>query len=146
MKIDRAKALKKQVEAIGKMGLEDLKDKFEELHGFSCGATNVRNIRQRIIYKIQEVYFGGLADADARFLDRIADADGLSNLVCEAPKKILNVAGTRFCRTWKGKDHEAVRLQDGSYEYNGKAYRSLSAVAQAITGTHWNGKAFFGVK
>ena len=39
-----------------------------------------------------------------------------------------------------------VVLPDGSYELNGQRYRSLSAAARAITGTHWSGPAFFGVK
>ena len=146
MKIDREKALRKQVEAVAKMGLDDLKAKFEELYGFTCGPTNVRNIRQRIIYKIQEVYFGTLSDADAAFLDRIADADALANLERVPPKRLLSTPGTRFCRSWKGEVHEAVRLHDGTFEYKGTSYGSLSAVAYAITGTHWNGKAFFGVK
>ena len=146
MKIDKEKVLRKQVEAVSKMKLDDLKAKFEELYGFPCGATNVRNIRQRIIYKIQELYFGTLSAADAAYLDRLADADALSNLVTASPKRLVTTPGTRFCRTWKGEMHEAVRLFDGRFEYKGTAYQSLSAVAFAITGTHWNGKLFFGVK
>ena len=42
--------------------------------------------------------------------------------------------------------YEAVVRDDGRYEYDGEIYSSLSAVAKAITGTHWNGRLFFGVK
>ena len=42
--------------------------------------------------------------------------------------------------------HEVSAVGDGTYEYNGAVYKSLSAVARLITGTRWNGKLFFGVK
>ncbi|CCO22330.1 DUF2924 domain-containing protein [Maridesulfovibrio hydrothermalis] len=36
--------------------------------------------------------------------------------------------------------------RDSGYEYDGRIFRSLSAVAREITGTRWNGKIFFGLK
>ena len=56
------------------------------------------------------------------------------------------VKGTRFQRDWKGKTYEVIVHEDGQYEYDGVKYRSLSAIADRITGSHWNGKKFFGVK
>ena len=53
-------------------------------------------------------------------------------------------AGTRFIREFKGKKHEVTALDKG-FNYNGKTYKSLSAIANEITGTRWNGKKFFGV-
>ena len=52
----------------------------------------------------------------------------------------------RHVRFWKGERYETTVRDDGRYEYNGEIYSSLSAVAKAITGTHWNGRLFFGVK
>ena len=52
--------------------------------------------------------------------------------------------GTTLVRRWRGKDYYVKVLDDG-YEYDGVIYRSLSAVAKAITGSHWNGPLFFGV-
>jgi len=48
-------------------------------------------------------------------------------------------------RFWKGQDHEVMREGD-AFLYRGKTYRSISAVARAITGTRWNGWSFFGLK
>lgn len=53
--------------------------------------------------------------------------------------------GTRLLREWHGATHEVLVLSHG-LEYGGKTYRSLSAVARAITGTHWSGPIFFGIK
>ena len=59
--------------------------------------------------------------------------------------KKFNVAiGTKFIREFKGGKYEVVTV-DGGFNFNGKLYKTLSAVANIITGTHWNGKKFFGV-
>jgi hypothetical protein len=39
-----------------------------------------------------------------------------------------------------------VTVRDFDYEWEGRPYKSLSSAARAITGTHWNGKVFFGLK
>ena len=53
--------------------------------------------------------------------------------------------GTRLLREWQGTTHE-VRVLDAGFDYAGQTYKSLSAVARAITGTPWSGPLFFGIK
>jgi hypothetical protein len=53
--------------------------------------------------------------------------------------------GTQMIRQWQDTTHTVTALAEG-FEWNGRNYKSLSAVANAITGTNWNGFAFFGVK
>ena len=55
------------------------------------------------------------------------------------------IAGTRLVREWKGVEH-SVTVRDDGYEYQGRPYKSLSAIARLITGTRWNGWTFFGLK
>lgn len=59
-------------------------------------------------------------------------------------KKFEVTIGTKFIREFKGEKYEVVAV-DGGFIFNGKLYKTLSAVANVITGTHWNGKKFFGV-
>jgi len=54
-------------------------------------------------------------------------------------------AGTKFIREYQGRKHEVTALEKG-FEYKEIFYKSLSAIANEITGTRWNGKIFFGVK
>jgi len=54
-------------------------------------------------------------------------------------------AGTKLIREYQGKNHEVFVLEKG-YQYQNKFYRSLSAIANEITNTRWNGKVFFGLK
>ena len=53
--------------------------------------------------------------------------------------------GSRLAREWQGRTHVVTVTPDG-FEYDGKAFRSLSAIARAITGTAWSGPLFFGLK
>lgn len=54
-------------------------------------------------------------------------------------------AGNRLIREWNGKRHVVDVARDG-YIWNGKTWRSLSAIAQEITGAKWSGPRFFGVR
>ena len=55
------------------------------------------------------------------------------------------MTGTRLIREWQGVEHTATVLDDG-FEHQGRRYKSLSAVARAITGTRWNGPLFWGLR
>lgn len=144
--IDARTAVGREIAALHGLNFAALKGKFKELYGFDCSQTNVRNLRRRLTYRIQEIYFGGLSLDDATYLDEIAKIDPLSNLEAISPKKLTKTPGTRFTRVWKGIMHEAIVTDEGGLEYDGKRYRSLTAIANKITGSHWNGKVFFGVK
>ena len=54
--------------------------------------------------------------------------------------------GTRLVREWQGKAHVVTIGADKVIRWEDREYRSLSQVAKAITGTHWSGPAFFGLK
>ena len=138
--------IKRQIDRIYRMNLAELREKFNELFGFEPGQTNVVNLRHRLAYRIQELHFGGLSDNDKEILTRIADGDPMANLQNKTKGMISKLRGTRYQRVWKGKKYEVIVLGDGTFEYDGTVYQSLSAIAREITGTRWNGKLFFGVK
>lgn len=141
-----AQILKRQIDALQTKNMLELKEKFQELNGFDCGNTTVRNLRKRIAYRLQELYNGGISDTDLGILGDIADKDPLANLKVIAAKKITKLRGTKYYRVWKGSKYEVTVAGEDEFVYNGEIFRSLSAVARKITGTRWNGKVFFGVK
>jgi hypothetical protein len=55
------------------------------------------------------------------------------------------ITGTRLLREWQGVEQVVTVTKDG-FEWQGRPYKSLSAIARAITGTRWNGWTFFGLK
>jgi hypothetical protein len=73
------------------------------------------------------------------------DLDGGDPTRRRQPAKDRPIAGTRLVRGWQGVEH-CVTVRDDDFEYQGRPYKSLSAVARAITGTRWNGLIFFGLK
>ncbi len=98
-----------------------------------------------LAYRIQELTYGGLSTkAESRLDDLIAEAKGTKTKRRLAPAKIP-VAGTRLVREWRGERHEVIVLPDG-FEYAGRKWGSLTAIARQITGTHWNGPVFFGLR
>jgi Protein of unknown function (DUF2924) len=58
---------------------------------------------------------------------------------------IVLKSGTSLVRQWRGHTHTVVVREDG-FEYDGQRYRSLTVIAEKITGAHWSGPRFFGVR
>ena len=95
-----------------------------------------------------QMKFGGLPSHVQKQIDKLVEQySKTKTLKVSDFKKIQKfevTTGTRFIREFKGKKHEVTAIEKG-FSYNGKFYKSLSAIANDITGTRWNGKKFFGV-
>ena len=101
---------------------------------------------KRLAYRIQELALGGLsARAEAKLNERIEEED----LRLKGKRPVRRggrpIAGTRLIREWQGVEHTATVLDDG-FEYQGRRYQSLSAIARVITGTRWSGPLFWGLR
>ena len=63
----------------------------------------------------------------------------------KAARPISLKAGTRLVREWRGVTY-TVLVHAGGFEWSGRRYRSLTIVAREITGAHWSGPRFFGLR
>jgi Protein of unknown function (DUF2924) len=97
-----------------------------------------------LAYKIQERALGGLSKSAIRKLSRASDMDPGVPRRKAVPRLELKI-GTRLIREWNGQTH-TVLVHSHGVEWRGKRYRSLSKVAREITGAHWSGPRFFGLK
>jgi len=123
-----------------------LKDKWRELFDGEPPPYNRRFLEHRLAYRIQELAYGGLKPATLKHLRQLAeDLDGGDPARRRQPANQRPVAGTRLIREYQGVEH-CVTVRGEDFEYQGRPYRSLSAIARAITGTRWNGLTFFGLK
>ena len=94
-------------------------------------------------YDIQEQAFGGLKPEIRKAL--ILDSLGsIERVPARRGQNRVIKPGTRLVREWNGRTHH-VEAVDGGFLWNGKLHRSLSTIAQAITGAHWSGPRFFGI-
>ena len=94
-------------------------------------------------YELQKRRLGGLSRESQRLLRQNAKASSPKPEATTSDARKLT-PGTRLVRDWHGEGHTVTVLENG-FEHNGKTYRSLTAVAKAITGSHWNGPRFFGL-
>src|SRR5689334_15982260 len=130
--------------ALKTMPTPDLKRQWRDLFESEPPPYNRRFLESRLAYRIQELAYGGLKPETVERLDALADEiEGKGKR-----RKSIDyrpIAGTRLIREWKGVEHQiTVRADD--FEYQGRPYQSLSAIARAITNTRWNGLVFFGLK
>lgn len=131
--------------ALKTMDIVALKGMWRDLFAAEPPPYNRRFLESRLAYRVQELAYGGLKPETLKRLAALAE--DLEPRSRERGSRSDNrpIAGTRLMREWQGVEHCATVLAD-SYEYDGRPYKSLSAIARAITGTRWNGLVFFGLK
>ena len=104
-------------------------------------------LTRAVAYRLQELEFGGLPKWGRQSLAGSSIAADPSDAVGPAAKPVepRPKPGTRLIREWRGRTHTVIVLDDG-FEFEGRPYRSLTQVAVEITGAHWSGPRFFGLK
>ncbi len=99
-------------------------------------------LRLGIAYRQQEQRLGGVSRSTKTILRQLAAPPNDGVRKGPPPRKLT--IGTRLVRDWHGAGHTVTVLENG-FEYHGQQWRSLTAIAKAITGSHWNGPRFFGL-
>jgi Protein of unknown function (DUF2924) len=124
----------------------DLKQKWRELFGKEPPAFSRTYLQSRLAYRIQELAYGGLRPETVARLEGLGERlDGGNVVLRRIRADDRPIAGTRLLREYQGVEH-VVTVLAGGFEYEGRPYRSLSAIARAVTGTRWNGWTFFGLR
>jgi hypothetical protein len=125
----------------------DLKQQWRELFDSEPPPFNRRYLESRLAYRIQELAYGGLKPETIRRLERLGEELDGGDKRKRGIRVDLDrpITGTRLLREWQGVE-QIVTVTAVGYEWRGRPYKSLSAIARAITGTRWNGWTFFGLK
>ena len=124
-----------------------LKQQWRELFDSEPPPFNRRYLESRLAYRIQELAYGGLKPETIRRLERLGEELDGGDKKKRSIRANLDrpITGTRLLREWQGIEQIVTVTADG-FEWQGRPYKSLSAIARAITGTRWNGWVFFGLK
>ena len=142
-----------EILALKDLSVLELQTKYSELFdGKKATSNNKTYLWQRIAYRIQEIEYGGLpAEALNKLKALTQEYDPINNQALRSyaveryhasRDRRLPIPGTVINKKYKGTEIRVKALEHG-FEYNGKVYKTLSAVAKAITGAHWNGFSFF---
>lgn len=157
MKLD----IEKETAALQRMRTGQLCERYAELYREPTRSRHRFYVIRKILWKLQCLVEGDLSDRACRRAHELAHGSELrvmpplendikpGNLVTTNVQVIhdsrLPSPGTSIVRNYKGQSHHVQVTTDG-FEYAGERFRSLSAVAKAITGTHVNGFRFFGLE
>jgi hypothetical protein len=124
----------------------DLKKQWRDLFESEPPPFNRRYLESRLAYRIQELAYGGLKSETVKRLEALGEQlDGGDRKKSRIRADLTPIVGTRLIREWQGVEHIVTVTVDG-FDWQGRPYKSLSAIARAITGTRWNGWVFFGLK
>jgi hypothetical protein len=135
-----------RVAALKTLPIPQLKQQWRDLFETEPPPYNRRFLEHRLAYRIQELAYGGLKPETIKRLKAIAqDRGGGDPARRRRPAKDRPIAGTRLIREYQGVEH-SVTVRNEDFEYQGRPYKSLSAIARTVTGTRWNGLVFFGLK
>lgn len=121
----------------------ELRAKWRDVHRSVAPDIGPDLLRRGIAYRLQERRQGSLASSTRRDIERLIKQyeKGESAVPGGAPSL---KTGTRLVRSWRGKMHHVLVLDEG-YEFDGRRYHSLTQIAADVTGTHWSGPRFFGI-
>jgi hypothetical protein len=137
-------ALEQQLAELRGMSPAQLRAKWRECWRKPAPDIGPDLLRRGIAWKLQSRVYGNLPSYIKRELERAADHLRRGEELLSSSRPSLK-PGTRLVRSWHGKVHRVLVLDDG-YEYDARRFSSLTQVATAITGTHWSGPTFFGLK
>ena len=144
----------KHVGALEDMTVAELRERYAEVFGEPTASRHKQFLCKRIAWGLQAAEEGGLSE---RALKRAKELARDSDLTLLAPAartvtrpfkpshdRRLPMPGAVITREYRGQ-MVAVTVLDIGFEFQGTVYRSLSAIAKVITGSHWNGPLFFGL-
>jgi len=143
--------------ALKTASLPELQKEYEAMFdGKKAPSNNKTYLWQKIAYRIQELEYGGLPEeARDKAKEMAKEYDPINNKALR-PNGVTNntdktyisrdrrlpMPGTIITKEYKGVNI-LVKILEKGFEYNGKVYKTLTAIAKEITGSHWNGYLFF---
>ena len=134
-----------QVAALPTLTTQELWTLWDQHYPRRPDSPNRSYLESRIAYKLQEQSFGSLLPETRLRLANI----GIRHSKIKERRKSRDIhlaPGTVLMREWGERDHKVVVTAEGTFEYEGRCFKSRSSVARHIAGTPWSGPLFFGLR
>ncbi len=137
----------KQITKLQSMSAQELDKVWRTIFDHEPEVNSRKYIIGKIAYRIQELAYGALETETEDKIKACAKETQRKSVALSAkyPKKFRPAIGMIIAKKYHDKMHEVMVVNEG-FSYGGNVYKSLSAIANKITGTKWNGLKFFGVK
>jgi hypothetical protein len=137
--------LAERLAALGQLTQSDLRAEWRRLYRAHPPKKISRDLLElAVAWKLQEKMLGRLGSSFRRRLGTLAwEMETRGDL--EKARAVKLKSGARLIREWQGETHDVLVL-DGGFRWRGRHWSSLSAIAREITGTHWSGPRFFGLR
>lgn len=132
------RSLEQRLTVLSEMPGPNLRQEWDRVAKSPAPQLSPDLLRLGLAWKFQERALGGLS----REVHRVLAASKPASHAARPRRKLT--PGTRLVRDWHGVGHSVTVLENG-FLYDGREWRSLTAIARAITGVHWNGPRFFGL-
>lgn len=160
MTTDKHAEILRKIQELNILTVNQLREKWVEVWNEPCRSRNKNNLRKRIAWRIQALAFGGLSERAVERARELADETLLKtrnpgvqhtgnpsvHRFAPVDDPQMPMPGGMLTRKYRGRDIVVWVLDENrGFEFGGQNYKSLSAVAKAITGAHCNGRAFFGL-
>jgi hypothetical protein len=154
--------IERELAALRRMTPKELQERYAEVFSEQPRSRNRQWLTKRIAWRLQAMEEGDLSErARRRAMELANDADlrttaprngqspvtdpGRTATAAFTADDRLPMPGTLLTRQYRGRTIQVLVLPNG-FQFDGQVYRSLSAVAKAVTGSHWNGYHFFGLR
>jgi hypothetical protein len=135
-----------QLAALPSMPMAELWTLWDEHFPRRPAHRNRNYVESRLAHRIQEKTYGALPTAIRRMLvDAGAKHSKIKTATVRSAQTLL-MPGTTLIREWDEREYRVTVTLEGLYALDGHVFKSLTAVARHITGTHWNGPKFFGLR
>jgi hypothetical protein len=135
-----------QISRLPTLPFPEIKALWLKLVGSAAPTSNRAFIERRIAYKLQEIEFRkinpNLLERNTRKIATLIETGKLN----KRDREYRPPAGTMLTRQYQGREYRVIVTADGHYEFETRAYPSLSMIAREITGSRWSGPVFFGLK
>ena len=135
-------SLAAQIANLPKLAMKDLWAVWDKYFPQRPPHHNRAYVEGRVAYKIQEEALGTTLLVQTQ-MARIGEAQ--SNIKTQRGVEVQVIPGTVLVREFDNREHRVTAQANGSFEYEGRRFKSLSGVARHITGTQWSGPLFFGI-
>ena len=131
--------------AISEMAIGDLRIEWRRLYrAHPPQRIGRRLLELGVAWKLQERVYGGFSAAMKRRLADLAKTMDENGDLAKT-RTVRLKPGAKLVREWRGVTHDVLVLED-DFQWRGQRWRSLSAIASEISGTHWSGPRFFGLQ